>query len=84
MPSFFDVDHALDDGHYDVDAAFDFDAAAHVDTVPNSNHHALAIGYHSIHDVTAVADALMLIHFDELLPHFYCTPTERNAYDHIL
>lgn len=60
MPSFFDVDHALDDGHDNVDVAFDFDAAVHADTVPNSNHHAPMIGYHSIRDVAAVAaDALM-------------------------
>lgn len=82
--SFCDDDHALDGAHDDVDAAFDFDAVVHDDTVSNSNHHAPQIGYHSIHDVIDVADVLMLIHFGDFLQHFYCTQIEYNAFDHIL
>lgn len=85
MSSFCDDDHALDGDHGDVDVAFDFDAAVHDDTVSNSNHHALLIGYHSNRDVIDVAaDVRLLIHFDDFLPHFYCTLIECNAFDHIL
>lgn len=83
-PSFVDVDHVLDDGRDDVDVAFDFDVVVLVDTVPNSNHH--VVDCHLFRDATdagAVA-ALMLMHFDDFLLHFFGTPIERNACDHIL
>lgn len=77
MPSFVDDDRALD-GYGDFDAAFD--AVAHVDIGPNSNHPASMNGCHSIRDAVVQESA----HFDDSLPHSYCTPIERNAYDHTL
>lgn len=81
--SFCDDDHALDGGH-GVDAASDFDAVVSVGTVSNSNHHAPMIGCHSVRGVFGAVDVLVLIHFGDFSPHFYCTPIEYNAFGRIL
>lgn len=82
LPWLCDDGHAWDGGHYDVAVAFGFDGAVNGDTVPNSNHRAL--GLDAFRDAFDAADVLMSTHFDDFLPHFYCTQIVCNAFGHIL